>query len=143
MAAVQDLFGEALLFLPASSVGVERLHASTQVNSVALKAGRKHEVIHQNTYIMSAYLEHSKTKSTLETEMFGKSKRQAGQLLSQRILDSTLTGRPVTNGHGPGAVREKTQTIEPLGIVVDTWFVERLYFYFCIVSYFSVGDAWG
>ena len=35
VAAVQDVFKQSLVLLPASSVAVERLHANTQLNSVA------------------------------------------------------------------------------------------------------------
>lgn len=111
--AVMDLFGETLLLLPASSVGVERLHASTQINATAHKAGRTHEVIQVNSYVMSAHLERSKMRELLEPEFFGPTNIKAHQLLANRVIGHTLTSRPVTSIRGDDS-SELPETIECL-----------------------------
>lgn len=125
--AVMELFGETLIWLPASSVGVERLHANTQVNCQALKSGRRHEVIQQNSYVMSVHLDHAAIRKSLEQELFGTSKVQAGKLLARRIIDTTLPSRPVTNLREDQCLNPKMQSIEPFGLPIRTIFLIRIF----------------
>lgn len=90
------LFGETLFHLPASSVAVEKLHANTQLNCTARGGGRKPEVIQQNSYLMSTFLEFSALKAQVEAETIGHRAR-ASRLLSSRVVSHTMPSRPVTH----------------------------------------------
>ena len=96
MEKVQDLiylFRDALIHIPASSIAVEKLHACTQRNCEAHKAGRFAVRIQENSYILSSVLEHSKLKKEIEHETIGACKFRAGQLLHRRVVSRTLPGK--------------------------------------------------
>ena len=88
-----DLFHSAILHMPATTVNVERLHASTQRNASCSKAGRFAETIHQNTYVLSTVLQHRRMKQAVESETLGATKIRAGRLLRERAARTTLPGR--------------------------------------------------
>ena len=92
---LQSLLEDALVLLPTSSVSVERLHANVQQNTGVVKSeGRKQHVLQVNSYLLSAFLEHSRIRAEVEREAFGKSKIAAGKLLAKRIVRTTLPARP-------------------------------------------------
>ena len=91
--AVVELFQDALFYIPASSVEVEKLHACTQRNCAAFKAGRSADNIHFNSFIMSTALEHSQTKELVEKDAFGEKRYKVGKLLRTRIVTSTNVRR--------------------------------------------------
>ena len=93
LAAVIRLLKDALLNIPASSVRVERLHASTQRNAAAFKAGRWAGNMQQNSYVLSAWLQHTAIKVEVENETLGKDKARVGPLLrARRVASSNLVG---------------------------------------------------
>lgn len=91
-----NLFRDALLHIPASSVSVEKLHASTQQNAAARKSGRAHNTIQENSYIMACALEHARLKEAAEEETLGAKKIRAGRLLSSRAVARTTPGRTMS-----------------------------------------------
>lgn len=93
---VRDLLQDALYHIPASSVNVEKLHACTQRNAACLKSGRTAEVVQQNSYVMSAVLEHSRLKKAVEDECLGTTKVRAGRLLRARVAKQTLPAQATT-----------------------------------------------
>jgi hypothetical protein len=91
-AALKKLSYDVVYLAPASSVQVEKLHANTQLgNPHERHAGRKPKTLHQNTYVMSAYLEHRRIKKYVEKEQFGQNKTRASALLRKRVVSSTTT----------------------------------------------------
>lgn len=91
--SLADLCQDAILHLPMSSVNVEKLHACTQRNCAANKAGKSADVIQQNSYIMACALEHRVLKDAIEEETLGSNRIRAGRLLRQRAVKQTVPGR--------------------------------------------------
>lgn len=127
--AVKELFGEALFHLPSSSVVVERLHANTQLNCPAFRSGRSYDVIQQNSYIMSAFLEHSEIRKHVENETLGIVKRGIGKLVSARTISSTLPSKPVTNAAPKSSM--PSDSVEPF---VKKWHGSAGYLEFVLFS---------
>ena len=87
-----DLMRDALLHISASSVAVEKLHASTQRNSSTSKFGRWAHIVQQNSYVLSTLLEHKRLKTAIEDDTLGSNKTRAGRLLRERVSKHTMGG---------------------------------------------------
>ena len=105
-----DLLRDALVYMPASSVNVEKLHSNTQQTATAHCAGRSEKSLQLHTYVMAARLEHRRLKKAAEDETLGVSKRRAGRLLSSRIVSRSMPGSTTTRIRD-GAVRKKPKTL--------------------------------
>jgi hypothetical protein len=99
VAAVQELLGDGLIHIPASSVAVEKLHANNQVNSPVFKASRKPLTIHINSYVLSCQLEHSRLRQAIDGEIMVKCKHRASLLMKTRLVSkstaATVSAKPI------------------------------------------------
>lgn len=69
---IQAFLRDTLAQLPVTSVGVEVQHANLQRDNPMHRAGgRRPLAVHVNSYILSARMEHTRTKILVEQEVLG------------------------------------------------------------------------
>lgn len=104
---IQAFLQDTLTQLPVTSVGVEVQHANLQRDNPMHRAGgRRPLAVHVNSYILSARLEHSRTKNLVEEEVLGgksgllkRMVRSSGRVLqSSRATSLSLRATPAYLG---------------------------------------------
>lgn len=77
---------------------VEKAHANVQVDLKSEAHNfKRHQTIQQDSFVMSVCLEHSRLKSAVEEEVFGKSKRKVFRCLRSRLVESTAPGATLSS----------------------------------------------
>ena len=105
-----DLLRDALVFMPASSVNVEKLHSNTQQTAIAHRAGRSEKSLQLHTYVTAARLEHQRMRKAAEDETLGLSRKRAGRLLAGRVVARSTPGSTSARIRD-GAVIKKPKTL--------------------------------
>ena len=113
-----SLLKDALLHMPASSVNVEKLHATTQESALAHRSGKSVKALQLHTYVTSTRLEHARLKGYVEQEIFGKSKIRLGRLLSNRVVKRSLPARTMTRVRAKTAAASRRTSLSHLGCFI-------------------------
>ena len=83
---ILSALADAVMSGCATSVNVEKLHASVQVQTTTNKKGRRAGVVQRESYILAARNAHSKLQEQVEKEVMGERRHRARCLMGSRVI---------------------------------------------------------
>lgn len=116
---VRQLVEDVLCELPASSVEVEKGHANVQVDFSTGKQAipKKPSTVQQDSYCLSAILEHQALKSAVEEDVLGSAKSKVHRVLAKRTLSSTAPW--LKAGRKTATTKEAGKRLAPLSALLS------------------------
>lgn len=86
---ILSALSDAVMSGCATSVNVEKLHASVQVQTATNKKGRRAGIVQRESYIMAARNAHSKLQEQIEQEIMGDGRHRARRLMGFRVISQS------------------------------------------------------